>query len=174
MTDKGCGAGPVDEASLLEMLNSTPVVDGAQQDLFAADDALAAWARGLGGTGGPEERALLRLTRDGLQRVVRGDGGEDVLRDVLRGAARVPEVAAHGVVWRLVTAPDALLPTRLVLAWARVLEESPGRLRPCANEECRRFLLDRSRANRARWCSMAVCGNRMKARRHYERSRHAG
>jgi len=33
------------------------------------------------------------------------------------------------------------------------------------------FLIDRSKANAARWCSMAVCGNRMKARRHYHRSR---
>jgi hypothetical protein len=30
---------------------------------------------------------------------------------------------------------------------------------------------DRSKANAARWCSMAVCGNRMKGRRHYQRSR---
>jgi predicted RNA-binding Zn ribbon-like protein len=49
--------------------------------------------------------------------------------------------------------------------------QSPGRLPPCANEECRLFLIDRSKANAARWCSMAVCGNRMKARRHYQRSR---
>lgn len=47
----------------------------------------------------------------------------------------------------------------------------PGRLRPCASEKCSLFLLDRSRANRARWWSMAVCGNREKARRHYERNR---
>ena len=41
---------------------------------------------------------------------------------------------------------------------------------PGENDECRLFLLDRSRAHRARWCSMAVCGNRNKvasfARRH--------
>ncbi|MEU1163642.1 CGNR zinc finger domain-containing protein [Streptomyces sp. NPDC005921] len=49
----------------------------------------------------------------------------------------------------------------------------PGRLRPCANPECRLFLLDRSKGNSARWCSMAVCGNRMKARRHYRRTRDA-
>ena len=67
----------------------------------------------------------------------------------------------------------ALLPARAVLGWARVAEELPGRLRPCGNEECRLFLLDRSKANRARWCSMATCGNRMKARRHYERHRAA-
>ena len=36
---------------------------------------------------------------------------------------------------------------------------------------CALFLLDRSKPNTARWCSMAVCGNRMKARRHYERAR---
>jgi predicted RNA-binding Zn ribbon-like protein len=32
------------------------------------------------------------------------------------------------------------------------------------------FLLDRTRAGTARWCSMSVCGNRMKARRHYGRT----
>jgi predicted RNA-binding Zn ribbon-like protein len=46
----------------------------------------------------------------------------------------------------------------------------PGRLRPCENPECALFLLDRSKPNKARWCSMAVCGNQNKARRY--RSRH--
>jgi predicted RNA-binding Zn ribbon-like protein len=32
-------------------------------------------------------------------------------------------------------------------------------------------LIDHSKATSARWCSMAVCGNRMKARRHYQRTR---
>ncbi|WP_419707640.1 CGNR zinc finger domain-containing protein [Promicromonospora sp. NFX87] len=36
-----------------------------------------------------------------------------------------------------------------------------------------RFLHDRSNANTARWCSMALCGNRFKARRHYQRTRSA-
>ncbi len=65
----------------------------------------------------------------------------------------------------------ARLAVEVVLAWATAEEQLPGRLRPCANDECQLFLLDRSRANRARWCSMAVCGNREKARRHYERTR---
>jgi predicted RNA-binding Zn ribbon-like protein len=37
--------------------------------------------------------------------------------------------------------------------------------------ECALFLIDPSKPNTARWCSMVVCGNRMKARRHYERIR---
>ncbi|MEV6129094.1 CGNR zinc finger domain-containing protein [Streptomyces violaceusniger] len=49
----------------------------------------------------------------------------------------------------------------------------PGRLRPCENPACRLFLLDRSRANTARWCSMKTCGNRLKARRHQARARKA-
>ncbi|WP_199539016.1 CGNR zinc finger domain-containing protein [Desertihabitans brevis] len=33
--------------------------------------------------------------------------------------------------------------------------------------------MDRTRAGTARWCSMAVCGNQMKARRHHSRQRDA-
>jgi len=68
-------------------------------------------------------------------------------------------------------APERRLALRAVLAWDAVARQSPGRLRPCANDECRLFLIDRTKNNTARWCSMAVCGNRMKARRHYQRGR---
>lgn len=36
---------------------------------------------------------------------------------------------------------------------------------------CGWLFLDQSRNRSRRWCSMAVCGNRAKARRHYERQR---
>jgi predicted RNA-binding Zn ribbon-like protein len=68
-------------------------------------------------------------------------------------------------------ADDEALAVRAMLTWDRLRKTAPGRLRPCANEDCSLFLLDRSQANAARWCSMAVCGNRMKARRHYQRRR---
>jgi predicted RNA-binding Zn ribbon-like protein len=58
----------------------------------------------------------------------------------------------------------------MVLAWGELQSAMPGRLRPCANGECHLFLLDRSRGGTGRWCSMAECGNRMKARRHYGRT----
>lgn len=57
------------------------------------------------------------------------------------------------------------------MAWSALRETMSGRPRPCANPEFRRFLLDRGKTNKARWCSMAACGNRMKARRHYQRTR---
>lgn len=38
-------------------------------------------------------------------------------------------------------------------------------LRRCEDAECGWFFIDRSQAHRRRWCSMADCGNRAKARR---------
>jgi len=45
------------------------------------------------------------------------------------------------------------------------------RVRQCANEKCRWFFLDESKAGGRRWCSMSSCGNRAKAHRHYRRQR---
>ena len=45
------------------------------------------------------------------------------------------------------------------------------KLRECAGEGCAWMFLDTSRNRSRRWCSMAVCGNRAKARRHYEQTR---
>jgi predicted RNA-binding Zn ribbon-like protein len=83
----------------------------------------------------------------------------------------VPSIAGGRISWTLSGPADRMLAIRAVLAWDGLARHSPGRLRPCANDECRLFLIDRSKANTARWCSMAVCGNRIKARRHYQRSR---
>jgi len=45
-----------------------------------------------------------------------------------------------------------------------------GRLRRCADPECRMLYLDTSRAGSRRWCSMQRCGNRSKVRAHWRRS----
>lgn len=39
------------------------------------------------------------------------------------------------------------------------------KIRACANPECRWLFLDTSKNHSRRWCDMALCGNRMKARR---------
>lgn len=43
------------------------------------------------------------------------------------------------------------------------------RLGTCANETCRWLMLDTSKNRSRRWCTMASCGNRAKARRFHER-----
>jgi len=46
-------------------------------------------------------------------------------------------------------------------------------LRECASGTCSWLFVDRSRTHRRRWCDMKVCGNRAKARRHYQRQKKA-
>jgi len=41
----------------------------------------------------------------------------------------------------------------------------------CSDPDCAWVFLDTSRNRSRRWCSMADCGNRNKARRHYQRAR---
>jgi predicted RNA-binding Zn ribbon-like protein len=43
------------------------------------------------------------------------------------------------------------------------------RIRRCANSDCRWLFRDDSKNGSRRWCAMASCGNRAKARRHYLR-----
>ena len=52
--------------------------------------------------------------------------------------------------------------------------EERARVRVCASETCSARFYDRSPAGRRRWCSMELCGNVAKARRHRERQRSAG
>jgi predicted RNA-binding Zn ribbon-like protein len=50
-------------------------------------------------------------------------------------------------------------------------EEQARRVRICASETCSARFYDRSPAAQRRWCSMALCGNEAKARRHRARAR---
>lgn len=156
-----------DEEFLLGLLNSAPIVKGRRQDLLDA-----AWLRTHGGAGTAAELRAVREARDALHAVVRDEAPATVLAALLDGVRRRPAATPDGLTWTTEVSDPARGPAvRAVLAWDALRREAPGRLRPCANEECARFLVDHSRPNRARWCSMAQCGNRMKARRHYERTR---
>jgi predicted RNA-binding Zn ribbon-like protein len=160
-----------DEDFLLALLNSTPVIEAVPTDDLADPVRARAWLASASGTGADGELRHVLEVRAALQAVVRGEQPPDVLAPFLRDAARVPDIADGRVVWTLRVAPERRLAFRAVLAWDALARQSPGRLRPCANDECRLFVIDRTKNNTARWCSMAVCGNRMKARRHYQRAR---
>ncbi|WP_415972812.1 CGNR zinc finger domain-containing protein [Rhodococcus sp. 077-4] len=160
----------IDEALLIDLLNTTPVVEDQPMDLLAEDADGRDWLSARGGTGSAEELRECRAARDDLQRVVRGATTPSSLSRYLVGLSRVPVLTDDALDWVLQVAEDRRLAARIVLVWAEIRENSPGALRPCANDECRLFLLDRSRAGTARWCSMATCGNKMKARRHRARA----
>ena len=160
-----------DEGFLLAVLNSTPVVDGMPTDEFADTIRARAWLASAGGAGTETELQHVLEARQALQAVVRGEQPQAVLAPVLQGAASIPALTDGQITWTLSASPERRLAVRAVLTWDTLAKQRPGRLRPCANDECHLFLIDRTKGNTARWCSMAVCGNRMKARRHHQRAR---
>jgi CGNR zinc finger/Putative stress-induced transcription regulator len=163
-----------DESFLLALLNTTPVTDGAPADELGERPRALAWLTRAGGEGSDAEWQLMLEVRAALQAIVRADQSPDALAGALTGVALIPAITAGEITWTLSVAPDRALAVRAILAWDALVRTSPGRLRPCANDECQLFLIDHSRAGAARWCSMAICGNRMKARRHYQKARRSG
>jgi len=142
--------------------------------------ALAAWARQAGlGTGprpSPIELRQVQAFREAVHRLLRAalEKNPPQPRDLARlNRALAQGEARAGVVWhRGAFAPLPPRPARLadlvrsrVAADARALLLDPSALRACADPECGWLFLDRSQARRRRWCSMAECGNRAKARR---------
>jgi predicted RNA-binding Zn ribbon-like protein len=61
---------------------------------------------------------------------------------------------------------------RLVAAvFSAMAEQDWKRLKLCGSSTCRWVFYDRSRNRSSRWCTMASCGNRQKAKRFRERAK---
>lgn len=160
------------EEALLAVLNSAPVIDGAIVDRLADPETAGAIIRLAGGAGTAEEARILAVARDEMHAVIRQQKPASALSSFVEPVIQRPSLTAAGIGWTLDGPADALPAARSVLEWSRVTSELPGRLRPCENPHCNKFLIDHSKPNTARWCSMAGCGNRMKASR-YRASRRA-
>jgi predicted RNA-binding Zn ribbon-like protein len=50
-----------------------------------------------------------------------------------------------------------------------LLSDELEHVRMCASDNCAWLFMDRTKNHRRRWCDMKTCGNRVKARRHYQR-----
>ncbi len=97
----------------------------------------------------------------------------DVNRALAWGAG-ASRLVREGAGWRLAFAPAQDDPLRILAPIARSIADlaALGRsveIRKCANPRCVFYFRDRSRTRRRRWCSMAVCGNRMKVAAHARR-----
>jgi len=91
-----------------------------------------------------------------FRRRVEGDDDRLLLADLLQACGNVLRQSASEATLEAATARSAL----------RLLAETE-RLKICGN--CGWLFLDRSRNRSRMWCDMAVCGNRVKASRHYRR-----
>ncbi|MFC8587199.1 CGNR zinc finger domain-containing protein [Streptomyces sp. NPDC057217] len=165
----------------LDLLNTRWVEEGVRRDLLTGVEGLAVWlaANGLEGRFAADA-ATLRHTlaaRDALAALVDRPGDPDA-------AARVDAVLDHGRIRATLTAEGPGEEAEFAdPAWgpgwtaARahldLLRTAPDRIRACAHEACILHFFDTSRNGTRRWCSMAVCGNRAKASRHYARAKEA-
>jgi predicted RNA-binding Zn ribbon-like protein len=64
---------------------------------------------------------------------------------------------------------DMLAPIARAAADMLVDDAELSRVRICAADDCDWLFLDTTKNRSRQWCSMASCGNRAKARRHYQR-----
>jgi predicted RNA-binding Zn ribbon-like protein len=81
---------------------------------------------------------------------------------------------AEGFSWTWVNCEDRLelILWKIVNSAGELLTSTElNRLRECAADDCSFLFVDLSRNNRRCWCDMEDCGNRFKAKRHYERAK---
>lgn len=92
-----------------------------------------------------------------------------VLNAAAEAAPVVPVLGAAGQVRHLPGSAEQALSTLArdaiaLFAGLMTAGGAEGRLRQCAADDCGLFLMDTSRPNNRRWCSMELCGNRNKTR----------
>lgn len=162
--------------AFLELRGAVGRDEGAALRAMAADDARGCAAaleraHALRATG-RELLAILAARRPVPVTLV------EQVNEALGWGVGAGRLVRQGAGWRLAHAPGVAGPLRALAPVARALARliAAGRgagIRQCANPACVLYFRDRSRARRRRWCSMAVCGNRMKvaahARRHARR-----
>lgn len=162
----------------LDLLNTRWSREGVTQDLLTDTEGLAVWlaSNGLAGEYASDAEVLRHLlqARDALKAAVDGSPEEGApLVDAVLAHGRIrPTLTAGGPGERAEFADPAWGPAWLAARnYLELLATAPDRIRGCAHESCVLHFFDTSRNGTRRWCSMAACGNRAKASRHYARSK---
>lgn len=185
MTSGTAGPRPLPGGPLaLDLLNTEWRAEGQPVDWLDDDasvvDFLSSHGDSLASTDeiGPR-RASLVEARDLVRRLFGAastDGRRidaELLGDVngaLRSARTIASNPADGL--ELATTsddPDRIVAVRAVIDAAELIRDRADRIRSCQHDDCVLWFLDTSKAGRRRWCSMERCGNRAKAKRHYQR-----
>jgi predicted RNA-binding Zn ribbon-like protein len=163
-------------------VNTLDVEDGIES--LAGPEELAAWLRGhglmRGSTATRADVVGAQRVREALRALMLANNGVSVRKEAAVTLDRAARRAGIGVRFgasgaaRLVPAAagvDGALGRLLAIVAAAMADGSWSRLKACRADDCRWAFYDRARNRSRHWCSMAVCGNRTKARAY--RARHA-
>ena len=156
---------------LLDLVNSRLVLGDGVYDELADETEAGAWLRARGGAGSSAEIAGARRARDILVPFLRSEAPESTLDPWLIRMHKSAALIDGRLAWWLDVPDDIAVGARAIEEWSALQTPTGSRIRPCANPECQHFLVDNSKANTRKWHSMESCGNRMKSRRHYARTR---
>ena len=185
----------------LDLLNTRPVVEGELKELLPDFEALVRWYQAAGLLS-PSEASKMRQQWEGSRRSRRTLEAVRGLRERLRkevldweagGAVRRATLdelnslmAAHPMRTRLTATageralerwfdtswPESLLAPLAESAAALFAQVPRERVRKCGN--CVLHFYDTSKKGTRRWCSMQLCGNRLKVAAYAQRHRTAG
>jgi predicted RNA-binding Zn ribbon-like protein len=148
-------------------------------------EALGAWlvAKGLMGPGARPGEADLKhavAVREAIRGVIGANSGGSIypvevatLNGAVSASRLVPRFGPGGKA-RLEANADGVEGAlgRIVAAlFTAMNEEDWARLKLCDSSTCRWAFYDQSRNHSSRWCRMASCGNRQKAKRFRERAK---
>jgi len=158
----------------------------AGTDELTDPEALKTWLRrqGLPGaeeapTPGDLERVV--AVREALRALALANNGEPLdprVVEVLNGAAQRARLAVRfdgrgrGELVPVDRGVDGAIARILAAVVRAMTEDTWSRVKACRNHACGWVFYDRSRNRSGTWCTMAVCGNLMKARAY--RARRAG
>jgi len=154
-----------------KFLNTVEFSEGRED--FPAAAAIERWAgdRGVDVSLTEEDAGRIRSFREALRGLLETNAGHGEPGQAWAGLAPY----AAGIPFRFSTEPagfvaqgngsDRLIGTVLAALYESIQRGTFSRLKVCPESTCRWAFYDRSKNSSGRWCSMAACGNRNKARR---------
>lgn len=161
----------------IDLLNTTWRGASGVVDLLADVAGTRAWLDEVAIESPPSEacRAALIVAREAIRGHVdhpESGSARAALNEVLTWGFSRPVLGVYCVRTEFAAEDPARLPGWLAAAdYARLVSTTPDRIRRCAHPDCVLYFVDTSARGTRRWCSMAGCGNRAKAARHYARTR---
>ena len=128
----------------------------------------------------PEAHARALAVREVLRALGRANNEEPLdehqvaaMNEAAGSLPLVPTVR-NSTTWRLTpagTGVDGYLAGIVSTLVGSIADGSWSRVKACRNDTCRWLFLDQSRNRSGTWCTMAVCGSRVKARAYRARRR---
>ncbi len=163
----------------IDLLNTRWQSGGEIVDWLATDSAITEFAAEYGHSiteaDAPLWRQALTQGRDLVQRLLDSDNAAasemtDEVNKALDEARAVVTPTETGPRLTITSEhPHDQLAVEALVNAIELRANSAKRIRCCEHESCVLWFFDTSKAGRRRWCSMDRCGNRSKAKRHYER-----